>query len=66
MPELTGFRVELGKRSRLAAFISNREEARFLASEHGQTLIASGIYRAIRDFKVEYEKDLNLAETSSR
>jgi N-acetylmuramoyl-L-alanine amidase len=47
-------------------FISNRAESRFLASEGGQTLIASGIYRAIRDFKLEYEKDLNLADTSSR
>lgn len=45
-------------------FITNREEARFLSSESGQTYIASAIYRAIRDFKVAYEKNLNLANSA--
>jgi N-acetylmuramoyl-L-alanine amidase len=43
--------VELG-------FLSNSQEARFLTSEQGQTLMASAIYRAIRDFKLEYERSL--------
>lgn len=43
--------VELG-------FISNTTEGRYLASEHGQTILASAIYRAIRDFKAEYDKSM--------
>jgi N-acetylmuramoyl-L-alanine amidase len=43
--------VELG-------FLSNQQEARFLTSEYGQTLMASAIFRAIRDFKLEYERSL--------
>lgn len=43
--------VELG-------FISNSQESRFLTSEQGQTLMASAIFRAIRDFKLEYERSL--------
>lgn len=43
--------VELG-------FLSNPNEARFLSSEHGQVLMASAIFRAIRDYKVEYERSL--------
>lgn len=39
-------------------FLSNQQEARFLTSEQGQTLMASAIFRAIRDFKVEYERSL--------
>jgi len=46
-------------------FVTNREEARFLASDIGQTYVASGIFRAIRDFKENYEKDLNLAGRSA-
>ncbi|MEM8558917.1 MAG: N-acetylmuramoyl-L-alanine amidase [Bacteroidota bacterium] len=45
--------VELG-------FLSNRSEARFLASEEGQDLLASGIFRAIRDYKQHYESSLGL------
>ena len=37
-------------------FLTNRGEHRFLTSDHGQSLIASGIFRAIRDYKVEYDK----------
>lgn len=40
--------IELG-------FISNAAEERFLASEDGQTYMASAIYRAFRDFKTSYE-----------
>ncbi|MDX1530924.1 MAG: N-acetylmuramoyl-L-alanine amidase, partial [Rhodothermales bacterium] len=46
--------VELG-------FVTNREEARFLASERGQDLLASAIFRAIRDYKEQYERGLGLA-----
>ena len=40
--------IELG-------FISNAAEERFLASENGQSYMASAIYRAFRDFKASYE-----------
>lgn len=43
--------VELG-------FISNPDEARFLASERGETYMASAIFRAVRDYKEQYEKGL--------
>jgi N-acetylmuramoyl-L-alanine amidase len=36
-------------------FISNTEEEKFLATEDGQELIASGIFRAFRDYKSEVE-----------
>ena len=36
-------------------FLSNQEEERYLNDQLGQTYIASGIYRAIRDYKVEVE-----------
>lgn len=42
-------------------FLTNRSEARFLGSERGQALIASGIFRAVRSFKESYDKDLDLA-----
>jgi len=38
-----------------AGFISNPSEQRFLTSDYGQSIIASAMYRAIRDYKVEYE-----------
>ena len=40
--------IELG-------FLSNATEERFLASEKGQSYMASAIYRAFRDFKASYE-----------
>ena len=46
--------VELG-------FITNAGEAAFLASKDGQTYMASAIFRAVRDFKNEYEKALQMA-----
>lgn len=40
--------VELG-------FITNPAEQRFLTSDYGQSIMASAMFRAIRDYKVEYE-----------
>ncbi|RNC85909.1 MAG: N-acetylmuramoyl-L-alanine amidase [Balneola sp.] len=36
-------------------FLTNPSEQRFLTSEYGQSIMASAIFRAIRDYKVEYE-----------
>jgi N-acetylmuramoyl-L-alanine amidase len=36
-------------------FLSNSKEEAFLSSENGQDLIASGIYRAFKDYKTEIE-----------
>lgn len=41
--------IELG-------FITNPTEARYMTSEYGQSILASAIYRAIRDFKMDLEK----------
>ncbi len=46
--------VELG-------FVTNKEEARFLRSDSGQDLMASAIFRSIRDYKEQYERGLSLA-----
>lgn len=43
--------VELG-------FLSNNTEGQYLASDQGQTILASAIYRAVRDFKLEYDKSM--------
>lgn len=37
-------------------FISNPAEQRFLSSDYGQSIIASAIFRAIRNYKEEYER----------
>jgi len=42
-------------------FISNPSEARFLQSEQGRDYIASAIFRSVRDYKVAYEADLDMA-----
>ena len=44
--------VELG-------FLTDRAEAAFLASEDGQDLLASAIFRAVRDLKAQYERGLS-------
>lgn len=44
--------VELG-------FISNPNEAKYLSGDYGQDIMASAIFRAIRDFKVEYDASLS-------
>lgn len=38
-------------------FLSNPNEENFLASEDGQTYIASALFRAFRDYKNAYEKE---------
>ena len=43
--------VELG-------FLTDRDEAAFLASDEGQDLLASAIFRAVRDLKTQYERGL--------
>ncbi len=50
--------VELG-------FVSNSQEARYLSSESGKSEMASAIFRAIRDFKIQYDNDLN-SDTARR
>ncbi len=50
--------VELG-------FISNPAEQRFLTSDYGQSIMASALFRAIRDYKVEYEKKQAYSATSN-
>lgn len=37
-------------------FISNPSEQRYLTSKYGQSIIASAIFRAIRNYKEDYEK----------
>lgn len=54
---MPGVLVELG-------FLSNPNEANYLTSEYGQTIVASAIYRAIRDFKVEYDRSYNRQTTA--
>jgi N-acetylmuramoyl-L-alanine amidase len=46
--------VELG-------FITNPAEAAFMGSEQGQTYLASAIFRAVRDFKEQYERGLDVS-----
>lgn len=46
--------IELG-------FVTNPAEARFLRSENGQDLLASAIFRSIRDYKEQYERGLRVA-----
>lgn len=40
-------------------FLSNPSEQRYLTSDYGKSIIASAIFRAIRNYKVEYEKSQN-------
>lgn len=44
-------------------FISNPSEARYLTSDYGQSIIASAIFRAIRNYKEDYEKSQHLNTT---
>jgi N-acetylmuramoyl-L-alanine amidase len=43
--------VELG-------YVTNPQEARFLASDRGQTDLASALFRAVRKYKTEYNKGI--------
>lgn len=47
--------VELG-------YLTNRQEARFLNSDRGQTYLASAIFRAVRKYKNQYNKGLVSSE----
>lgn len=47
--------VELG-------FLTNPQEAQFLDSESGQAYLASAIFRAVRDYKSDYEKGIFASE----
>lgn len=51
--------VELG-------FLSNSREEKFIASEEGKTYMASALFRAIRDYKVEHDAKSNMQEVISR
>lgn len=51
--------VELG-------YLTNRLESMYLNSEQGQDYLASAIFRAVRDFKMEYEKGLHQNNPSAR
>jgi len=55
---MPGVLIELG-------FLSNPNEANYLTSEYGQSIVASAIFRSIRDFKLDYDKSYN-RETTSR
>lgn len=46
--------IELG-------FLSNRRDAQFLNSEDGKVYMASAIFRAVRAYKAQYEKGIDLA-----
>ena len=50
--------IELG-------FISNPNEARYMTSEYGQSILASAIFRAIRDFKLEHDRSIRGPSTAS-
>jgi len=47
--------VELG-------FLTNPREAQYLNSDRGQTLLASGLFRAVRNYKQNYEKGIYRSE----
>lgn len=55
---MPGVLIELG-------FLSNPNEANYLTSDYGQTIVASAIFRSIRDFKLDYDRSFN-RETTSR
>ena len=50
--------VELG-------YLTNRWEAAYLNSDSGQDYLASAIFRAVRDFKLEYERNAKLMASKS-
>jgi N-acetylmuramoyl-L-alanine amidase len=50
--------VELG-------FISNPQEEKYLNSDYGQTMLASALYRAVRDYKVVLEKNQHLTQSTN-
>lgn len=48
-----------------AGFLSNSDEEKFLVTEKGQDLIASGIYRAFKEYKSEVESINSHPETAA-
>lgn len=48
--------VELG-------FVTNPDEARYLSSDEGQNIVASAIYRAIKEYKQNYERSMNITRS---
>ncbi|PSQ89478.1 MAG: N-acetylmuramoyl-L-alanine amidase, partial [Bacteroidetes bacterium QS_8_64_10] len=40
-------------------FLTNASDAAFLSSDRGQTYLASAIFRAVRDYKKQYERGLH-------
>ncbi len=50
---MPGILVEVG-------FLSNEKEERYLMSDDGQSYLASGIFRAIRDYRDRFEERTNL------
>ncbi len=45
-------------------FLTNPSEQRFLASEYGQSIMASAIFRSIRDYKEEYERSQEITSSN--
>ncbi len=56
---MPGVLIELG-------FLSNGNEERYLASDNGQALLASGIFRAFRDYKNDFDANNSVAIASSQ
>ncbi len=54
---MPGVLIELG-------FLSNGNEEKYLASDNGQSLLASGIFRAFRDYKTDYDANNSVAINS--
>jgi N-acetylmuramoyl-L-alanine amidase len=45
-------------------FLTNPSEQRFLASDYGQSIMASAIFRSIRDYKEEYERSQEIRSSN--
>ncbi len=45
-------------------FLTNPSEQRFLSSEEGQAIMASAIFRSIRDYKEEYERSQEITSSN--
>ncbi len=51
--------VELG-------FLTNNSEEKFIASEKGQTYLASALFRAVRDYKEEFDAKSKMEDVTSK
>ncbi|WP_289054656.1 N-acetylmuramoyl-L-alanine amidase family protein [Carboxylicivirga marina] len=51
--------VELG-------FLTNSSEEKFMASEKGQTYMASAIFRAVRDYKLEFDSKSKMGDIARK